>query len=102
MDKSVHDYIEEARQNNDMQAQYYFDFLDRRGVRYLCETCQGLGTRIYANTSTWRYGIGGAMITTDICDKCWGSGDKYRKGVNLKELYSKLKTLEREETTNDR
>lgn len=52
------------------------DFLDARGVREgdECDRCQGYGTYLYGNTATWRGGIGGAAMTTGVCDKCWGSG----------------------------
>jgi DnaJ-class molecular chaperone len=43
-----------------------------------CPDCQGQGKKHYANTSTWRYGIGGAAVTMDVCDKCWGSGSRTR------------------------
>ncbi len=43
-----------------------------------CEDCSGSGYKIYGDTSTWRGGIGGAAMTTDVCDKCWGSGSKRR------------------------
>lgn len=40
-----------------------------------CTRCNGYGVRLYGNTSTWRHTIGGAAMTTDVCDLCWGSGD---------------------------
>lgn len=40
-----------------------------------CSECRGLGTKVYGSTATWRGGIGGQMITDDVCDRCWGSGD---------------------------
>lgn len=57
-----------------------------RGVRDPCPTCEGSGVRGYASTSTWRGGAGGCMMTTDVCDVCWGSGDAYRKGVDLRKM----------------
>jgi hypothetical protein len=57
-----------------------------RGVVDPCLCCGGTGTRYYNNTSTWRGGIGGASITRDVCDACWGSGDRYRGGVDLRRL----------------
>ena len=57
-----------------------------RGVVTPCEECEGLGVHVYANTSTWRRGIGGAAMTRDICDVCWGSGDKENTWLNLREL----------------
>ena len=43
-----------------------------------CERCGGWGKYAYPDTSTWRHGIGGQSFTTDVCDGCWGSGDKHR------------------------
>ena len=37
-----------------------------------CGTCGGSGVRAY------RGGAGGMMITEDVCDRCWGSGDQTR------------------------
>jgi DnaJ-class molecular chaperone len=52
-----------------------------RGVEpeHACKGCGGSGTKAYGDTSTWRGGVGGQMITSGPCDKCWGSGDEYRK-----------------------
>lgn len=57
-----------------------------RGVRDACLTCKGSGVRCYGSTSTWRGGMGGCMMTWDVCDVCWGSGDRYRHGVDLRRL----------------
>ena len=46
-----------------------------RGVKTPCKDCEGLGTKLYATTGTWRSGIGGSTLTDDVCNKCWGSGD---------------------------
>jgi len=45
---------------------------------YECKACGGSGTRAYGSTSTWRGGAGGQMITSDVCDRCWGSGQEGR------------------------
>ena len=67
------------------------DYLrDARGVDDPCLTCGGLGVQTYANTSTWRRGGGGSAMRVDVCDTCWGTGDKYRIGANLRELFDKL------------
>jgi hypothetical protein len=52
--------------------------LEWRGVEHGCEclACGGAGVKSYPSTSTWRGGIGGQAFTTDVCDKCWGSGDR--------------------------
>lgn len=44
----------------------------------LCGACGGWGVATYANTSTWRKGVGGNMLTSDVCDTCWGSGNAER------------------------
>lgn len=61
-------------------------FLDWRGVDDPCLKCHGTGNIAYGSTATWRGGAGGAMITTDVCDTCWGTGDRYRHGANLRTL----------------
>jgi len=50
----------------------------------ICKDCNGSGVKTYGNTSTWRGGLGGAAMTNDVCDKCWGSGVENRKWTNLK------------------
>lgn len=57
-----------------------------RGVDDPCLKCEGRGVRWYGSTSTWRGGMGAAMITWDVCDVCWGSGDRYRHGCDLRQL----------------
>ena len=56
------------------------DFIRCRGVEpeRICEECGGLGVKVYGDTSTWRGGIGGQAITNDVCNRCWGSGDRDR------------------------
>jgi len=54
-----------------------------------CKKCGGTGKRIYANTSTWRHGIGGQVITEDVCDSCWGTGNEDRPGINLRKERNK-------------
>jgi hypothetical protein len=61
-------------------------FLVWRGIADPCLTCSGVGTRPYGSTSTWRGGMGGQMITSDVCDTCWGSGDRFRIGTDLRRL----------------
>ena len=64
-------------------------FLRRRGVEVPCNKCHGLGTYTYPSTATWRGGIGGAAMTIDICDVCWGTGDAHRIGTDIRELEAK-------------
>lgn len=52
-------------------------YLEWRGIhpRDACVLCGGAGVRVYPNTATWRrVGMSGQMLTTDVCDLCWGSG----------------------------
>ena len=49
-----------------------------------CDACDGSGQRAYPSTATWKGGIGGCAITTDVCDKCWGTGRKDKAGPNLR------------------
>lgn len=55
-----------------------------RGVDDLCEKCEGSGVRVYGSSSTWRGGAGAAVTTNDVYDVCWGTDDKYRRGVDLR------------------
>ena len=69
----------------------YNDMLEWRGIDRSagdepCPNCGGSGVKIYGDTSTWRKGIGGQMITADVCDKCWGSGNAKNPWINLREL----------------
>jgi hypothetical protein len=62
------------------------DFLRWRGVDDPCLTCDGSGVRTYGSTATWRGGMGGASCTRDVCDTCWGTGDRFRRGLDLRRL----------------
>ena len=62
----------------------YGRMLRWRGVETPCEMCRGSGVRPYASTATWRGGIGGCAITRDLCDTCWGSGDKDHHWTDLR------------------
>jgi len=64
--------------------------LENRGIETPCSRCGGLGVRAYASTATWSGGMGGNMITSDVCDHCWGSGDEHRKWVNLRDKQADL------------
>lgn len=63
-------------------------FLEWRGIpeEECCKKCNGSGKLLYGSTSTWRGGIGGQMMTSAICDKCWGSGNEKRPWLNLRTL----------------
>ena len=60
-----------------------------------CTTCGGTGKKVYASTSTWRGGIGGAAMTEDVCDKCWGSGDELAPGTDLRASEARMRARTR-------
>lgn len=74
------------------EAELRYRMLDWRGVEDPCPRCDGSGRCAYDNSSTWRGGAGAAAITGDVCDQCWGTGDRYRHGVNLRQLRDEEKT----------
>ena len=53
-----------------------------------CENCGGSGVVAYGSTATWRGGIGGAAMTNDVCDKCWGSGDKFKPWPSHRKFFA--------------
>jgi hypothetical protein len=57
-----------------------------RGVHNPCKACRGLGVLSYGSTATWRGGMGGSMMTRDVCDRCWGSGDQDEPWTDLRRL----------------
>ena len=63
----------------------------------VCNGCDGIGKKVYANTSTYLKGIGGQSMTDDICDECWGSGKSNAPFRNLRELREQAKQIERGE-----
>ena len=60
-----------------------------RGIETPCSRCSGSGGYLYGGGSTWRGGAGGAVMTHDVCDLCWGSGDAARAWTNLRALEEK-------------
>jgi hypothetical protein len=68
-------------------------FLSWRGIDlgHECPRCNGAGRTTYGSTATWRGGIGGAAMTMDVCDRCWGSGDRHRPGADLTKLTAAAK-----------
>jgi hypothetical protein len=91
-----------------MNAKEFFETLfEYRGLsaEEACTECGGVGSRAYDGTSTWRGGVGGSAITTDVCDKCWGSGSKsrpWRSWRQVERLFrneeeAKLKSAKRDE-----
>ena len=59
----------------------------------LCEACQATGQKGYPNTTAWHGGIGGQMVTSAVCDECWGSGIRTRPGANLKRIDAEQRAL---------
>jgi len=59
-----------------------------------CPRCNGIGSYSYASTSTWRGGMGGASITVDVCDVCWGTGRTDKKGPNRRKIEAHARDLE--------
>lgn len=51
-----------------------------------CPACGGTGRMVYGSTATYMGGIGGAAMTEDWCEACWGTGIKDRKGPDLKQM----------------
>jgi hypothetical protein len=72
------------------------DLLNWRGIPpdQYCERCSGSGYIVYGSTATWRGGIGGAAMTNDVCNACWGSGNRHRPWANLKRVSAQTKTLQ--------
>jgi len=75
----------------------YKRVLKRRGVDVPCEKCKGLGTFGYGSGSTYHGGMGVASIKFDVCNQCWGTGDKNKIGTNIKELETAQHQWEKEE-----
>lgn len=61
-----------------------------------CPACSGYGLKTYGDTTTWMHGIGGQMMTEDVCDTCWGSGTTDRTGTDLRKVKAHIAKLERE------
>lgn len=57
-----------------------------RNIEEPCTRCNGTGSLLYSSTATWRGGMGGAAMTRDVCDRCWGSGDLARPWTDLRRL----------------
>lgn len=72
-----------------MNEKEYLICLHWRGIfpengDIVCKKCGGTGRYTYPSTCTWKMGVGGNMITDDVCDVCWGSGKLNEKGANLR------------------
>lgn len=68
-----------------------------RDVEEPCQACGGSGRRLYGSTATWHGGIGGAAMTWDVCDRCWGTGDARRKGADLRAMTAARRAWEAEQ-----
>lgn len=68
---------------------------EARGVTNPCPRCCGSGAFAYGSISTWKGGAGGQMITRDVCDQCWGSGEAGAPWTNLREMRARIFELER-------
>lgn len=80
-----------ARARFDCARSVFFnDMLRRRNITSPCQECEGYGVLAYASSATWRRGAGGQMSTYDVCDRCWGSGDAVKHGVDLRRLGAEI------------
>ena len=90
---------DEAKSLTSAQRRAAFDdILSCRGIHYpemACQECQGLGVTVYGDTSTWRGGVGGQAFTSDVCDKCWGSGQKDRPWPSHRRFFQMERELAR-------
>ena len=82
---------------NDQNGEIYKKFLQWRNIDTPCVSCGGSGVKMYGNTTTWRGGIGGQIMTSDVCDVCWGSGDADRHWINLRTVRIDLEKRKTEE-----
>lgn len=87
----------ESNESEDPRELAYRMCLEMRGVDEPCPACSGFGVRVYGSTATWRGGIGGQALTSDVCDKCWGTGDARRKGADLRVLTGQRRAWEAEQ-----
>lgn len=72
-----------------------------RDLDDVCKPCGGSGMQTYANTSTWRGGIGGNAMRTAVCDQCWGSGDASKPWPSWREREAQREQLENWKTLGD-
>ena len=78
----IADAVAMERQRILRDHRHYLDWL---GIETPCARCGGSGRYVYGSASTWRRGVGGCAMTTDVCDRCWGSGDANHPWTNLRE-----------------
>lgn len=68
------------------------------GVDDPCERCHGAGRYMYSHGSTWRGGVGTTGMEWDVCDLCWGTGDKHKTGVDLRKQRNEFRQAVRSES----
>lgn len=68
------------------------------GVDDPCERCHGAGRYMYGHGSTWRGGVGTTGMAWDVCDVCWGTGDKHKTGVDLRKQRDEFRQAVRSES----
>ncbi len=78
----------EAKVEWSMHDDAYMQMLSHRNISMddLCEPCAGFGVRLYSHGSTWRGGMSTVGFRHDICDECWGSGNREQPWRNLRTL----------------
>jgi len=82
-----------------MTDEVYERMLSLRSIQTwdVCPQCGGSGNKIYASSSTYMEGIGGAALTEDTCDECWGTGKQSKVGADLRKLQRLIQLLNRRE-----
>ena len=85
----IADLKDQIKQLQDQRDNFYRSMLLWRNIDteqgdIVCKKCGGSGVVVYGDTSTWRGGYGGQMMTADICDECWGSGKQNNPWTNLR------------------
>ena len=70
----------------DEDAYYYMLEMRDIPIDDVCKVCTGYGVRLYSHGSTWRGGVGTNSFQHDICDNCWGSGNRERPWRDLRTL----------------
>ena len=75
-----------AQQENLLDLIEVFQSTILNTLNIACPRCKGKASIAYSNTATWRGGMGGAALTSDICNLCWGTGRSDKTGTDLKAL----------------
>lgn len=92
-------HAEEIAKLQEQRDYYAVEYpLEWRGIdkEDVCQDCGGRGIKSYGATAGWRGGAGGQMITSGVCNKCWGSGSKSKPWANLKDMEGAIKQARRE------